>query len=291
MSALFRTLNSALDRLVLITPLWVPALLLIPALYAIGWIKAQLLTLIGLPPEAVSLVGTLFSFVLFLLLMPRWIRLRWGLRRPWRALGIRGSNNHGHPLMLSMLFRGLIWAVLLLALVVIPLLVGSWGSWRGDWSLRMALDALLLLFGAGMAEELIFRGWLWGELDRMVGPLGGLLAQAAIFSLVHTRFNLGVMPMVGLLTGLFLLGLALAVRRHLDQGSLWGCIGLHGGLVSGWFVLEKGLLELSPDAPAWLSGPGGLNPNPLGGAVAITALTLLLWRQRMDLVKALKPAQ
>ena len=88
-----------------------PALLLIPVLYAIGWIKAQLLTLIGLPPEAVSLVGTLFSFVLFVLLMPRWIRLRWGLRRPWRALGIRVSGDDGRPL-LSMLFRGLIWAVL-----------------------------------------------------------------------------------------------------------------------------------------------------------------------------------
>ena len=61
--------------------------------------------------------------------------------------------------------------------------------------------------------------------------------------------------------------------------------------MSGWFVLEKGLLALSSDAPAWLSGPGGLNPNPLGGAVAITALTLLLWRQRMDLAKALKPAE
>ena len=290
MPALIRRLNSALDRLVLITPLWVPALLLIPVLYAIGWIKAQLLTLIGLPPEAVSLVGTLFSFVLFLLLMPRWIRLRWRLRHPWRALGLCGCGAEGDPPMLSMLFRGLIWAVLLLALVVIPLLVGSWGSWRGEWSLRIGLDALLLLFGAGLAEELIFRGWLWGELDRMVGPTRGLPAQAAIFSLVHTRFNLGLMPMVGLLTGLFLLGLALAVRRHLDQGSLWGCIGMHGGLVSGWFLLEKGLLALSPDVPVWLSGPGGLNPNPLGGAVAITALTLLLWRQRMDLAKALKPA-
>ena len=65
MPGLIRTFNSALDRLILITPVWLPALLLIPALYAIGWIKAQLLTLVGLPPEAVPVVGTLFSFLLF----------------------------------------------------------------------------------------------------------------------------------------------------------------------------------------------------------------------------------
>ena len=95
--------------------------------------------------------------------------------------------------------------------------------------------------------------------------------------------------MVGLLTGLFLLGLALAVRRHLDQGSLWGCIGLHGGLVSGWFVLEKGLLELSPDAPAWLIGPGNANANPLGGAVGLTGLLALLLFQLTAVARALRP--
>ena len=104
-----------------------------------------------------------------------------------------------------------------------------------------------------------------------------MIGQALIFSLIHTRFNLGVIPMLGLLTGLFLLGLVLALLRRLDHGSLWGCIGLHGGLVSAWFVLEKGVFEFLPDAPAWLIGPGGSHPNPLGGAVAIAALAFLLF--------------
>ena len=95
--------------------------------------------------------------------------------------------------------------------------------------------------------------------------------------------------MLGLLTGLFLLGLALAVRRRLDQGSLWGCIGLHGGLVAGWHLIESGLLQLSPDVPVWLAGPGGLHPNPLGGAVAIAALFLLLVVQFTVVAKAARP--
>ena len=107
----------------------------------------------------------------------------------------------------------------------------------------------------------------------MLGPRGGLLGQAALFSLVHTRFNLGLGPMLGLLTGLFLLGLILALLRLRDKGSLWGCIGLHGGLVGGWFLVHQNLLMIDPNAPMWLVGPGGQNANPLGGMVGILSLT------------------
>ena len=138
------------------------------------------------------------------------------------------------------------------------------------------INALLLSLGVGLAEELIFRAWLWRELNERMSPAAALLIQALVFSLVHTRFNLGIGPMLGLLIGLFLLGLALALQRQLDGGSLWGCIGLHGGLVGGWFLIQSGLVQLSPDAPAWLVGPGGLSPNPLGGLVGIGGLLMLL---------------
>ena len=74
---MIRTINAGLNWLILLTPSWRSVLLLIPALYLIGWIKAKTLTLFGLPVETVSLVGTLFSFLMFVLLMPRWVRLRW----------------------------------------------------------------------------------------------------------------------------------------------------------------------------------------------------------------------
>ena len=95
--------------------------------------------------------------------------------------------------------------------------------------------------------------------------------------------------MLGLLLGLTLLGLVLAAQRRLDQGSLWGCVGLHGGLVGGWFALQGGLLQISPSAPLWLIGPGGAHPNPLGGVVGIAALTVLLSRQLTALAKAPRP--
>ena len=283
---MIRTINAGLNWLILLTPRWLPVFVLIPVLYLIGWVKAQLLTLVGLPTSAVSLVGTVFSFLLFLLLMPRWIGLRWPIKQPWVALGLRGMAPH-QPSSFAVLFRGLLWSVFLLVLILLPLLLGHWAQFQRTDSVRLLLDAFVLLFGVGLAEELLFRGWLWEELNQLLSAKAGVISQAAIFSLVHTRFNMGVWPILGLLSGLFLLGLVLALRRRLDHGSLWGCVGLHGGLISGWFLLEKNALQLSADAPAWLIGPGGNNPNPLGGLVAIGALTFLLWLQRTAFNKSL----
>lgn len=283
---MIRTINAGLNWLILLTPRWLSVLLLIPALYLIGWIKATTLTLFGLPDEAVSLVGTLLSFLMFVLLMPRWVRLRWHRNKPWQTLGLKEGSSSRSSICTSFL-RGLLWSALLLTLLCVPLFLGDWARWEWQGSWRLFVDALLLLFGVGLAEELIFRGWLWEELNDLFGAKTGGISQAAIFSLVHTRFNLGVWPMLGLLSGLFLLGLVLALRRRLDHGSLWGCVGLHGGLISGWFLLEKSALKLSANFPAWLIGPGGNNPNPLGGVIAIGTLTFLLWLQRTSLNKSL----
>ena len=248
-------------------------------LYGLGWIAVRPLEPFGLTPEHLALIGTLISFLLFVLLLPRWSRLRWGARNGWRALGLSGGGQGGRPAPPVAWLRGTGLAGGLLLLVVIPVLAGSWGHWLGEWSLGRCLNALLLAFGVGLAEE----------LNQLLGSTGGVLAQAACFSLVHTRFNLGVWPMLGLLSGLFVLGLVLAVQRQLDGGSLWGSIGLHGGLVGGWFLLQSSLLQLSPDAPAWLVGPGGLNPNPLGGLVAAASLTVVLNRQLTAVAKAARP--
>jgi len=77
---------------------------------------------------------------------------------------------------------------------------------------------------------------------------------------------------LGLLIGLLLLGLALGLQRRADGGVLWGAIGLHGGLVAGWFVLHQGLVAIQPEAPTWLMGPD----NPIGGLVGWLGLVLLL---------------
>ena len=282
------TLNLLCDRLLLLKPSWLPTLLLIPLLYLLGWIICAPLVWLGLPSSQQSLVGTVISVLLLLLLLPTWCRLRWNTHQCWRSLGLSGGGRNNRRRLSSALLRGLLLAAVLLALMTTSLLMGSWAHWLGEWSLSRSLNALALLLGVGLAEELIFRSWLWRELDQLIGPAPAVTGQALIFSLVHARFNLGFWPMVGLLIGLLLLGLCLAVQRRLDGGSLWGCVGLHGGLVAGWFLLQNGLLQLSPDAPAWLVGPGNANANPLGGAVGLIGLLVLLLFQLTAVARALR---
>ena len=267
-----------LNRFLLLQPAWLPTVCVIPLLYALGWLAAVPLTLFGLPDHQVSLTGTVLSFLLFLLVIPRWAALRWSAEQPWTALGIRNAGTDDRPAPVTALLRGILIATGLLSLITSTVLIGGWGNWVGQLEAIPMVNALLLCLGVGCAEELIFRGWLWTELNRIIGSRYGAVAQASIFSLVHTRFNIGLAAMGGLLVGLFLLGMVLARQRQSDHGSLWGCVGLHGGLVAGWFLLQNGLLELSSQSPTWLIGPGGNHANPLGGAVGIGVLAMLLWR-------------
>ena len=264
-------------------------MLLIPTLYALGWLLAWPLIPFGVPPERQALIGTLISFLLLVGLLPRWSRLRWRSPDGWAALGMTASGCQGRRPIIPALFGGMVLASILLGIVLLPVLLGSWGHWIGEVSINRILNALLLALGVGFAEELIFRAWLWRELNELLSSAAALLIQALVFSLVHTRFNLGIGSMLGLLSGLFLLGLALALQRRLDGGSLWGCIGLHGGLVGGWFLIQSGLVQLSPDAPAWLVGPGGLSPNPLGGLMGIGGLLILLAVQLTAVARAARP--
>ena len=238
-----------------------------------------LLGLVGVPLAqqaalaAVPAVGGLLGS------LPRRLRRAWGSGAPWRTLGVRAPA----PAVTRALLRGLIKAVLLLGLVVAGLALAGQLSWQPRLTGARVLNALLLGLGVGFAEEVLFRGWLLGELTLLLGGQRALWLQAALFSLVHTRFNLPPTLLLALLGGLLLLGLALGLQRRADGGLLWGAIGLHGGLVGGWFLLQQGLVVVSPTAPSWLIGPA----NPIGGLLGWLGLALLLlvrrrWWKRGD---------
>ena len=94
---------------------------------------------------------------------------------------------------------------------------------------------------------------------------------------MHIRLDIPFWQMISILFGLFLLGIVLSVIRIKDDNSLWGCAGLHGGLVGIWFLMNNGLIEISKEAPMWLVGSGNINTNPLGGLYGITLLILILF--------------
>jgi membrane protease YdiL (CAAX protease family) len=227
----------------------------------------------GVAPDQRAALAAVPAVLALALSLPWRLRRSWGSDQPWRRLGVRA----GAPATAKALLRGLIKAAGLLALVVLGLTALGQLRWEPQLSAGLVLNGLALGLGVGFAEELLFRGWLLGELSLLLGAQRALVLQAVLFSLVHTRFNLPLGPLLGLLGGLLLLGLALGLQRRADGGLLWGAVGLHGGLVGGWFVLQNGLMAVNPSAPAWLMGPA----NPIGGVLGWLGLLLLLlarWR-------------
>ncbi|WP_315855594.1 CPBP family intramembrane glutamic endopeptidase [Synechococcus sp. RedBA-s] len=256
---------------------WISTLLYLPLLYGLGWLTLQPFAAAGLfsdwRPDQVNLLGTGLAFALLLVTLPLRLGQVWGERRPWRALGIAVGWSVG----LRSLLRGLLKALLLLLFVAGLLLISGQARWSGGLTPAEMVNAVLLILGVGIAEELVFRGWLWGELSQRLG--GGaqadqraLIAQAAVFSLAHTRFNLGIAPMAGLLVGLLLLGLVFpAVRATSDRA--------HGADLAGWPRRRRS------QSDRWAAGLGRTGRPALGEAAL-----LVNRHQRTAVAKARRPS-
>ena len=245
-------------------------ILFIPLLYLLGWLLANPLLAIGVEKAQISLIGTVFTFILFIISMPKWFEIRWGLQNSWIILGINKVEKEGNRL--SYFLKGLLYSIILLSLILIPIISNEWGNWLGMFSYKVLWNCLLLIVGIGFAEELVFRGWLLEELKIQYGFKKAIILQALIFSIAHVGFNLPFWQMLSILLGLFLLGILLSLLRIKDNNSLWGCAGLHGGLVGIWFLTNNGLFDISKEAPGWLVGYGIANTNPLGGFYGISLL-------------------
>lgn len=263
-------------------------LLYVPLLYGAGWLLSRPLLLVapGWRPDQVDLAGLAVALALLLVSLPLRLRRVWQEPHPWKRLGLALPLNA----ILRSGVRGLLKALVLLLLVASAMVLVGQAQWLGELNAALLLNGLLLLAGVGFAEELLFRGWLWGELELQLGERRALMLQALIFALLHPWYRAPGLEAVGLLGGLIMLGLLLALQRRADGGSLWGAIGLHGGLVGGWFVVQKGLLQISPAAPAWWVGPGGADINPIGGLIGWIGLSALLWVRRRWWVASDSPA-
>ena len=243
----------------------------IPCLYILGWILSQPFLLFNSSKEVLSLIGTIFTFLLFISLMPKWFDFRWEIKNSWSALGLNNKTLLNNILSFS---QGIIFALILIILILIPLIKSNYIVLLGGLSSEIILNAILLTLGVGFAEELIFRGWLLEDLKLQFGIKVALISQSIVFSLVHIGFKIPLWNTLSTLIGLFTLGILCSIIRFKDEGSLWGAIGLHGGLVGIWFVLNNGLINISKEAPEWLVGYGTSNTNPLGGLYGISILLI-----------------
>ena len=115
---------------------------------------------------------------------------------------------------------------------------------------------VLLAFVAPLAEELFFRGFVFGVLREKIGAVWGALATGVVFGLVHVAGS--PIETVGVLV---ILGTLLCVL-YLKTGSLLPCIALHAINNSISFSATKSL--------PWTAGLAIVLAST-GAAVAVAA--------------------
>ncbi|MBE9128170.1 CPBP family intramembrane metalloprotease [Coleofasciculus sp. LEGE 07092] len=144
---------------------------------------------------------------------------------------------------------------------------------------RVILEGLVSALGVGLAEELVFRGWLLDELERDYNAKVCLWADALIFAMLH--FIKPFSEMIRTLPqfpGLVLLGLILVWAKRTHRGRLGLPIGLHGGLVWGYYILNVGeLVDYSDRVSPWITGVDG---NPIAGVMGLLFLGILAFLVR-----------
>lgn len=205
----------------------------------------------------------------FLLLLVLWGRFVEGSKNLFKIYGFRQPTKFVRNLLQGV-GVGVISVLLMFAIQ------GGlgWVVWQAPQPtlLRIVLEGGLVAIAYGFAEELLFRGWLLHELEHGYSEKTALWASSIIFSLVH----LGPIQRSIQLPALVLLGMILVWAKRASSGRLGLAVGLHGGLIWGWYIINVGQLVTFPNAvPEWVTGIGR---NPLAGIVGLIGLSAIaLW--------------
>ncbi|MDB9313105.1 type II CAAX endopeptidase family protein [Spirulina sp. CS-785/01] len=142
--------------------------------------------------------------------------------------------------------------------------------------LPIIAQGLLSALGIGLAEELLFRGWFLSELEKDYSPTVALWSNALIFAILHFIKPLSeIIRTFPQFPGLVLLGLILVWAKRRHQNRLGFSIGLHTGLVWGYYIISVGeLVEYTQQVPPWVTG---IDLNPLAGVMGLLGLGGLAW--------------
>ncbi|MBD1846316.1 CPBP family intramembrane metalloprotease [Cyanobacteria bacterium FACHB-63] len=145
----------------------------------------------------------------------------------------------------------------------------GWIHWNAEnWKkwLTASLPTLLLALWIGFTEELVFRGFFFGQIasDFWWGAIVSSVIFAALHLIWEGKENIPQLP------GLTLMGVVLCLAFTQNQNS----IGLPWGLHAGWIWMIASLdaaeiLRYDDTAPEWLTG---IDRKPLAGVLGLLFL-------------------
>jgi len=231
---------------------------------------------------AASTLALILLYVEFLGLLKIWGRLVNRQTKPLQACGLSWTVQNGMGLM-----QGLLLGVGgIFGLFTVEVILG-WAIREpvSPFFHRVVLEGLAVGLGIGFAEELFFRGWLLNELERDYSPNQSCWLSTIIFSTAHFIQPLSkIVRSLPQLLGLMVLGMTLVWARQTSRltirtrnkeivGQLGFPIGLHAGLVWGYYVVNVGnLIQYSNQvSELWT----GIDQNPLAGGLGLLVLGLM----------------
>ncbi|BAY76155.1 abortive infection protein [Nostoc linckia NIES-25] len=219
----------------------------------------------------VSILTMVLLYALFIVLLRLWGKHVYQQPQILRHYGLEFTRQNGVDLI-----RGLAMGIInILILFGVQGLLG-WLVWQQPKVLliKVILEGLIVALGVGFAEELLFRGWLLDELQRDYSPRVALWTDAIAFATLHFIKPLAVIiQTLPQFPALVLLGLTQVWGKRWRRGRLGFPIGLHGGLVWGYYIINVGkLVKYSGQVPDWVTG---VNNNPLQGVMGVFLMSIL----------------
>ncbi len=232
--------------------------------------------------ESIALMAWLLvAFVGGLIVWGRWL---YGSHHILRQYGLTVSQRQ-----IRECIAGLVIGTLSVILMAAIQSAFGWLVWVNPVSslqlMRVGLEGLLVAIAVGIGEELVFRGWLLDELERDYSLMISLWASSATFAVLHfIKPWSEVVRTFPQFPGLIVLGLLLVWTKRLHQGRLGAAVGLHGGLVWGYYLIQVGqLVRYQQTAPELWSG---VDQNPLAGGLGLLMLGALAGATRWRLLRS-----
>ena len=147
----------------------------------------------------------------------------------------------------------------------------GWVDWHPEnWgqAIPILLPILLLGLWISATEELVFRGFLFEELQQDYFIWVAAAIASLIFAFLHLVWER--QETIPQLPGLWLMGMVLTLARWADGGSLALACGLHAGWIWGLTCLDTAkLITYTGIGSKWMTG---IAEKPLAGIVGILFL-------------------
>jgi membrane protease YdiL (CAAX protease family) len=230
-------------------------------------------------PNLTTILTMGLLFICFIIVVIFWGRYVYNKQNLFKVYGLITNQRN-----LKYLLKGLTIGFSLTWLLFI--LEGAFG-WLTFQSannslIKLTIEGFISALAIGFGEELLFRGWLLDELERDYNSKLALWIDGLVFATLHFLKPLEeVIRTFVTFPALILLGLTLVCAKRAHNNLLGICIGIHSGLVWGYYILNVGqMLQYTNKVPTWITG---IDQNPIAGVMGLLFLScLLVWMRIMN---------